>query len=318
MNNQINPNVNNSQQPMGQAQPMMQQASPMQPVSSQPNQVVQKTNTMCVLALVFAFLIPLIGFILGIIGIGNSKKKGEKGKGMAIAAIIISLLMPVVIVILFFGVIVGLINGGGEASTALQEACDSLDIEGNYESRDGFVVCENFYCEYEKDGFTLSSTCNLIDNNNDQDEEDEEEDEAPVVEQPKDKLAKLCQTYASSVSEQTFYHNGRLYSGNEQVDMSLIFDENGLFKQGEICVETNGYPTCVLIDEEKNNHSYICTTNQYAVTTYNEVMSNLLISKGCSQVDNIGNYVDAQTGLTCTNYMCSVTLDGKAYSKSCK
>ncbi len=161
MNNQMDPNANYNQQPMMQPQqPMMQQ--PMMS-EAQPLQVGQKTNTMCILALVFAFIVPIVGLILGIIGIGNSKKKGEKGKGMAIAAIIISLLMPILIVVLFFGLIFGAVNGTSEAATALQEGCESLDYYGNYESSDGFVVCENYYCEYEKDGFTLSSTCNLID-----------------------------------------------------------------------------------------------------------------------------------------------------------
>ena len=40
---------------------------------------------------------------------------------------------------------------------------------------DGAVICEDFYCEYNKDGITLSSSCNLISNTND-DDNDEDKD----------------------------------------------------------------------------------------------------------------------------------------------
>lgn len=322
MNNQIDPNMNGNQQPG--VQPVQQQVPVqqpvMQPVYNQPAPVVQKTSGVCIAAIIFAFLIPLVGLILGIVGIGSAKKNGGKGKGLAIAAIIISILMPVILVFAIFGLFAGLVSGGTEAGTALKDACSSLDANGNYESSDGYVVCEDYYCEYEKGGVSLSLTCNLIDTDEDEEEEEEETelDNAPVVEQPKDKLAKLCQTYATSVNESTFYHNGKLYSGSDLVNMSDIFDENGLFKQGEICTLANGLPTCILVDEEKNNHAYICSTNQYEVATYNDVMATSINNTGCSLVDNGGNYTDVQKGLTCTNYVCTVTLDGKAYSKSCE
>ena len=328
MNNQMDPNMNGNKQPS--VQPVQPQPVPvqqpgvqpvMQPAYNQPAPVPQKTSGVCIAAIIFAFLIPLVGLILGIIGIGSAKKNGGKGKGLAIAAIIISLLMPVIVVIAVFVLFAGIINGASEPGTALKEACSSLDANGNYESSDGYVVCEDYYCEYEKGAVSLSLTCNLIDTDEDEENEDEEDtdlDETPVVEQPKDKLANLCQTYASSLTESSFYHNGKLYSGSDLVNMSDIFDENNLFKPGEVCTLANGLPTCILIDEQKNNHAYICTTNQYDVATYNEVLSTSYINTACSLVDNGGNYTDAQKGVTCTNYMCSVTIDGQAYSKSCK
>lgn len=52
-----------------------------------------KTNVLAVLGLIFAFFIPLIGIICSIIGLSQANKKGEKGKGLAIAGIIISVII---------------------------------------------------------------------------------------------------------------------------------------------------------------------------------------------------------------------------------
>lgn len=52
----------------------------------------QKTNTLSVLGLISSFLIPLLGLILSITGVSQASKRNEKGKGLAIAGIIISIL----------------------------------------------------------------------------------------------------------------------------------------------------------------------------------------------------------------------------------
>ena len=66
----------------------------------------QAANTFAILGFVFAFLIPLLGLIFSIVGIGNAKKMGGKGKGLAIAGLIISII-SVVIVILYIVLIFG-------------------------------------------------------------------------------------------------------------------------------------------------------------------------------------------------------------------
>ncbi|MBP7834548.1 DUF4190 domain-containing protein [Candidatus Saccharibacteria bacterium] len=55
--------------------------------------VSSKTNVLSVIGLIFAFFVPLIGLICSIIGLAQVKKKGEKGKGLAIAGIIISVIV---------------------------------------------------------------------------------------------------------------------------------------------------------------------------------------------------------------------------------
>ena len=53
----------------------------------------QKTNVLAVVGLIFAFFIPLVGLICSIIGLSQAKNKSEKGKGLAIAGIIISVIV---------------------------------------------------------------------------------------------------------------------------------------------------------------------------------------------------------------------------------
>ena len=165
MNNNMNQNYNQ--------QPMMQ--------TVQPTMQTQKTNTICIVALILAFILGPVGTIMGIVGLINAKKHGEKGKGFAIAAIIIGILIPLLIILLFvvlFAGIIGIVNGESEAAIALQEGCAKLDNNGDYENSDGTVICENYKCEYSKDGFKLSSTCNLV---NTDDYEDEEDDEDYII-----------------------------------------------------------------------------------------------------------------------------------------
>jgi hypothetical protein len=162
MNNNMNQNYN--------------QQSMMQPV--QPIMQPQKTNALCIVSLILAFILGPVGTILGIVGLINAKKHGEKGKGFAIAAIIIGILIPLLIILLFvalFAGIIGIVNGESEAAIALQEGCAKLDNNGDYESSDGTVICENYKCEYSKDGFKLSSTCNLVNTENYEDEEDDDD-----------------------------------------------------------------------------------------------------------------------------------------------
>lgn len=163
MYNQNDPNMNQgynpNQQPM---QPNMQQ--PVQPNMQQPmyNQAVpvqaKTTNGMCIAGLICAFFCFPIGIILSIIGIGSAKKNGQKGKGLAIAGIIISLI-PIVCVLLFSLLVWPSIQN----NLALNTACSMVDSNGNYESEDGTVVCRDFTCEYKDGGLTLSSSCNLLD-----------------------------------------------------------------------------------------------------------------------------------------------------------
>lgn len=52
----------------------------------------QKTNTLSIVGLIMAFIIPIVGLVCSIIGISQTNKRNEKGKGLAVAGVIISIL----------------------------------------------------------------------------------------------------------------------------------------------------------------------------------------------------------------------------------
>ena len=53
------------------------------------------TNTLSIIALVGAFVIPLAGIIVGFIALGQIKKTGEGGHGLALAGVILGIVFSV-------------------------------------------------------------------------------------------------------------------------------------------------------------------------------------------------------------------------------
>jgi Sec-independent protein secretion pathway component TatC len=49
----------------------------------------EKTNTLAIVSLILAFFVPLVGAILGHVALGQIKKTGEQGRGIALAGVII-------------------------------------------------------------------------------------------------------------------------------------------------------------------------------------------------------------------------------------
>lgn len=70
----------------------------------------QKTNTLSIVGLISAFFIPLVGLILSIIGVSQASKRNEKGKGLAIAGIVISILNGLLQLIFLFIIIAAVQN----------------------------------------------------------------------------------------------------------------------------------------------------------------------------------------------------------------
>jgi hypothetical protein len=62
-------------------------------------------NALSIVGFIFAFIIPPVGFILGIVALSHINKTGEKGKGLAIAAVVLG---AVFFFILIFMILVGI------------------------------------------------------------------------------------------------------------------------------------------------------------------------------------------------------------------
>lgn len=71
-------------------------------VKSAPTEVVAKkeSNTKALVGFILAFFLPIVGLILGIMGLKASNEMNGEGKGLSIAAIIISSVSMVLSIIL--------------------------------------------------------------------------------------------------------------------------------------------------------------------------------------------------------------------------
>lgn len=78
----------------------------------------RRTNVMAILGLVFAFVFSPLGIVFSAIGLSQTKKRGEGGRGLAIAGLILS------IVLLLIGLLVTV-----AAFAAIQEAAEAGAFE---------------------------------------------------------------------------------------------------------------------------------------------------------------------------------------------
>ena len=68
-----------------------------------PSQAPASTNTLAILGLVFAFIIPLVGLILSVIAKEQIERTGEQGEDLATAGLWVSIGWFVLRFILFIG-----------------------------------------------------------------------------------------------------------------------------------------------------------------------------------------------------------------------
>ena len=85
---------------------------PQQPYGYQPGygpQPSRGTNTMAILAIVFAFVFAPLGIVFGFISRGQIKQTGEDGDGLALAGLIIGMVFSALILlyIIFVFILVG-------------------------------------------------------------------------------------------------------------------------------------------------------------------------------------------------------------------
>lgn len=61
------------------------------------------TNTLAIIALIGAFVIPLAGIIVGFIALGQIKKTGEAGHGLALAGVVLGFVFSILYLLLIVG-----------------------------------------------------------------------------------------------------------------------------------------------------------------------------------------------------------------------
>jgi hypothetical protein len=62
----------------------------------------QRTNVMAILGLVFAFIFSPLGIVFSAIGLSQTKKRGEGGRGLAIAGLVLSIVFLLIGLLVFF------------------------------------------------------------------------------------------------------------------------------------------------------------------------------------------------------------------------
>ena len=70
----------------------------------------KKTNPLAIVGFILAFFLPLIGFILSLIGLTQINKKKESGKGLAIAGIVVSCVVAVLHLILTMAIVAAVLS----------------------------------------------------------------------------------------------------------------------------------------------------------------------------------------------------------------
>jgi hypothetical protein len=89
----------------------------------------QKTNTMAILGLVFAFVFSPLGVVFSAIGLKQTKERREGGRGLALAGLILSIvfiLIGIVVAVLMLAVVAPAV----EKATQAQEAAAVEDPTG--------------------------------------------------------------------------------------------------------------------------------------------------------------------------------------------
>ena len=94
-----------------------------------------KTNVMAIVAIIFAFIVPIVGLILGIVALSQIKKNKEEGKGLAIASIVLSSVFIVVylfVLIIFWGAIFAIDKAAKDAGVNVNTKSNTVTV-----SKDG-------------------------------------------------------------------------------------------------------------------------------------------------------------------------------------
>ena len=75
------------------------------------------TNSLAIVAIILGFLVPLGGIICGHISLGQIKRTGEGGRGLALTGLIVGYVFTAFWILYFVAIIIGILIAAGAAST---------------------------------------------------------------------------------------------------------------------------------------------------------------------------------------------------------
>lgn len=112
------------------SQPPYPTPQPGHPVPGQP----QRTNTMAILGLVFAFVFSPLGIVFSALGLSQTRQRGEGGRGLAIAGLVLSIAFLLISIALVAVVLVAaneIAENPESAAELFEEATPGAgDLEG--------------------------------------------------------------------------------------------------------------------------------------------------------------------------------------------
>jgi len=73
----------------------------------------QPTNSAAIVALVMAFVVPVVGLVIGLVAMSQIRKTHERGNGMAVAAVVIGLISTIIFVGLFVSILTAVSTTSG-------------------------------------------------------------------------------------------------------------------------------------------------------------------------------------------------------------
>lgn len=117
-----------------------------QQVYGYPQPGPQKTNTMAILGLVFAFVFSPLGVVFSAIGLKQVKERREGGRGLALAGLILSIafiLIGILVAVLALTVFSAAVEKAAEAQDAVSVSDSPTDAGAPAEDTDGVIAaCE--------------------------------------------------------------------------------------------------------------------------------------------------------------------------------
>jgi len=187
-----------------------------QPAYGQPGYQPQKTNTMAILGLVFAFVFSPLGVIFSAIGLKQIKERREGGRGLALAGLIISIIsivLGILAVVLYAAVLAPAVEKAAQSQSAASAPTE--DTASKEDTVDGIAPADDPTGVVAACGVIVPAVVNL-------------ESDLSTVETPEDyatvmgTLRTTMESAAAQATDQTFITHVQTLSADFQQAIDTV------------------------------------------------------------------------------------------------